>query len=159
MVVVAIIGVLTTIAIIGIGKTSRGGSADGFAATVTSTLDMARMRAVSTRRWHRVQVRPGELNLWQGRTVGLTKPTDWDLVSQQPARDGVFINAMDSAVHIAPNTAVPGAGVGLDGLIDFSPDGSGQAATIFIGDSSSDKKQARVVVYGATGTAYIYAGW
>ena len=73
--------------------------------------------------------------------------------------DGVFVYAVSDRTHSAVDDSVPDKGTGLDATtIDFAPDGAGTAATIFVGDSS-DERRLRIAIYQATGAAYIYEEW
>jgi prepilin-type N-terminal cleavage/methylation domain-containing protein len=158
MVVVAIIGIITTIATISVRSQSYAGTVKGYAELIASEVDNARLRSVATGRWQQLEVTDTALLHWQATNEGMGIPTDYDLISRIGTPSNVFIRSMDDRTHMAVGDAVPAVGTGLGGTVNFAPDGSGQAATIFVGDTN-DKAFARVAIYRATGMAYVFNEW
>src|SRR5690606_32977829 len=63
MVVVAIIGVLAAV-VFGMNARPYGASSQVISEQLVGTMNLAKLRAVSTRRWHRVEVTPNAVRLW-----------------------------------------------------------------------------------------------
>jgi prepilin-type N-terminal cleavage/methylation domain-containing protein len=163
MVVVAIIGALTIVAVVSISSSGYAGTVRGFGDSIAAETEHARMRAVATRKWQRLQVFDGAINRWEARVPGMAlpvEPEDWVLVRQLHAPPEVQVVALDAATIVQPGaTPTAGDGIGaLGGVIDFSPDGSAQSATLYLGNAQGSHR-ARVAIYRATGTAYVYDGW
>jgi hypothetical protein len=103
-------------------------------------------------------VKGNEILHWQATTTGMTPPEEWSLVGTTPVPSEVLVASTDDRTHAQPDDGVPTEGTGLPFDIDFAPDGSATAATIFVTDSA-DENRARVAVYRATGSAYAYYEW
>jgi prepilin-type N-terminal cleavage/methylation domain-containing protein len=69
MIVMAIIGVLCGLMIGVLGRT-YGASTKSVSEQLVSTMSLARLRATSTRRIHRVIVQSTQLSIWQATTSG-----------------------------------------------------------------------------------------
>ncbi|HEU5055305.1 MAG TPA: type II secretion system protein [Kofleriaceae bacterium] len=158
MVVIAIIGLLAVSAVLFVKPRSYAASAQGYAQEVASLCDSVRQRAVASRTYQKLEVQGDEVIHWQGATSGMTPPTDWNLVGTTPVPSQIVIAATSDRTHASPDDSVPNAGIGLPAEIDFAPDGTATAATIFVTDSAEEIK-ARVAIYRATGSAYAYYGW
>lgn len=158
MVVVALIGILMAIAVSAISGTKYAGTVRGFSNEIAAELETAQIRAVATRRWQRIDVRANQIDHWESETQGMATPANWVHVRTIYAPPDVFVNALDDKTHVAPGNSVPAAGVGLPGTIDFAPDGSAQAKTIFIGETNDDTR-SRVTVYRASGATYVFKDW
>lgn len=158
MVVVAIVGVLGTVAVLALRPGEHSQSVKGFSQELASRLELAHQRSVATGRIHRVEVRADEVNLWQATTEGLGTPSGWDFVSQVAAPREVSVVAADGRAHMSPNDSVPGAGANVPKVVDFKPDGSAEAATFFVG-SQDRQRRARVSVYGTTGSVHVWDDW
>ena len=157
MVVVAIVAILMTIAVFSIRSSDYGGT-HGFADAIAAECETARLRALSTRRWQRLEITRTGVELWQSTTEGLADPTSYELIRSIAAPRDVEIIAMNDRTHVVKGDGVPAAGAGLDGAINFAPDGVAEAATVFIGHVNDDSR-ARVTVYRATGSVYVFEGW
>ncbi len=156
MAVIVIIGVVVGLAI-NVDARSHVNSPQAAADQVVSTLQLARTRAASTRRIHRVQVQPNQLSIWQATTTGLTTPTAWQLVSTtQLAKTVVVWNAQSGAQITAG--ASPTQDTGLVYPIDFRPDGQATASTLFLSNLSETQKY-RVLVYHVAGGTYARESW
>lgn len=161
MVVMAIIGILMVVAVVSIGGTTYAGTPKGFADKIVAEIDQTRLRAISARRWQRLEVKADEVVHWEANVEGMAKPTDpdaWDLVRVTSVVGDIEVAMVNDSTHLYENTGVPAVGTGVGSLLDFAPDGAGTAATIFVRDRA-DKQRFRVVIYRATGTAYVYEGW
>jgi len=158
MVVIAIIGLLAVSAVLFVKPRSYSATAQGYAQEVAALCDSVRQRAVASRTYQKLEVQGDEVIHWQGATPGMTPPTDWDLIGTTPVPSQVVVASTSDRTHMSPDDSVPAAGTGLPAEIDFAPDGSATAATIFVTDSG-DEIKARVAIYRATGSAYAYYGW
>ena len=158
MVVVALIGILTAVAVTAISGTKYAGTVTGFGDEIAAELETAQIRAMAARRWQRIDVNADKIVHWEATTTGMAPPTNWTHVRTVLAPPDVFINAMDNRTHIVTGDSVPSAGAGIPGTIDFAPDGSAEAKTVFIGESNNEK-HARVTVYRASGATYTFKEW
>ena len=158
MIVVAIIGILTTVAVVSVRGQSYAGTVTGYSQKINAEIDNARMRAVASGRWQQLEITPTTVLHWEATTEGMGVPVGYDLVRTISVPKNVFVRSMDDRTHLAPNDSVPAVGDGLDGAVNFAPDGSGEAATIFVGDVN-DKDHKRVTIFRATGTAYVFSDW
>lgn len=158
MVVIAIIGLLAVSAVMFVKPRSYAASAQGYAQEIAALCDSVRQRAVASRTYQKLEVKSDQVLHWQGTTVGMTPPDDWTLVGTTPVPREVVIASTSDRTHAAADDSVPAAGVGLPAEIDFAPDGTATAATIFVTDTGEEVK-GRVAIYRATGSAYAYYGW
>jgi prepilin-type N-terminal cleavage/methylation domain-containing protein len=156
MVVVAIIAILAGM-LISINKRTYGASANAVADQLVGNTSLAKMRAVSTRRWHRLTIRSNAAQLWQSTKTGLSTPTAWALVQQTNFSGGTTVWSCSTTVTGTTGASVT-QGAGLPFNLDFSPDGSSTGATCFITDDRAAKKW-RVIVYKATGGSYDREQW
>lgn len=155
MVVMAIVGVLAATAFTATGHGKA--SARAFADQVAAELETTRLRALSTRRWHRVTVTDRGAVVEQATTTGMLAPVEYEVVSQISAPTIVRF------VAVAPTTAAADGPARVDGdgfaeELRFAPDGSSVGRTVWV----SDRKHRaiyRVAVYGATGRARVFEGW
>jgi prepilin-type N-terminal cleavage/methylation domain-containing protein len=153
MVVVAIVGILAAVATVHVAKASYNAGARGYSQVVLGSLEEMRLRASATRRWQRMRVLPQAIVQEEASTDGMGEPTAWVKLRTLPAPRGVDIVATDARTHVVDGSG-PAPGVGLPGEVRFSPDGSGQAFTVFISDRIDRR---RVTVFRATGAAYLYS--
>lgn len=158
MVVIAIIGLLAASAAVFVKPRAYAASSRGYAQEIAALCDSVRQRAVASRTYQKLEVKAGEIIHWQGTTTGLTIPDDWSFIGTTPVPSEVAIAATSDRTHIEPDDSVPTSGTGIPAEIDFAPDGTASAATIFVTDSA-DEIRARVVIYRATGSAYAYDEW
>lgn len=156
--VIAIIGLLAVSALVFVRPRSFAATSRGYAQEIASLVDSVRQRAVASRTYQKLEVRGDQIIHWQGTTTGMTPPTDWSLVGTTPVPSEVRIASTSDRTHIQPDDSVPAEGAGLPAEIDFAPDGSATAATIFVTDSA-DENKARIAIYRATGSAYAYYEW
>lgn len=158
MVVIAIIGILAVAALVFVNPRSFAATSRGYAQEIASLCDSVRQRAVASRTYQKLEVQGDEIIHWQGDTTGMTPPDDWSLVGTTPVPAEVVIASTSDRTHIQADDSVPTVGTGLPVEIDFAPDGTATAATIFVTDSA-DENKARVAIYRATGSAYAYYEW
>ena len=156
MVVVAIIAILSGL-IISVNKRTYGASANAVADQLVTNTSSAKMRAVSTRRWHRLIIRNSSAQLWQATTTGVATPTAWALVRTTNFGGGTTVWNCSTTVYPASGTTVT-QNTSLQFNLDFSPDGSTTGATCFVTDDQN-KQKWRVIVYKATGGAYDRELW
>jgi prepilin-type N-terminal cleavage/methylation domain-containing protein len=158
MVVIAIIGLLAVSAVIFVKPRSFAATSRGYAQEIAALCDSVRQRAVASRSYQKLEIKANEIIHWQGTTTGMTPPDDWSFIGTTPVPSEVAIAATSDRTHIQPDDGVPESGTGIPAEIDFAPDGTATAATIFVTDSV-DENRARVAVYRATGSAYAYYEW
>lgn len=173
MVVVAVIAVIATL-FFSVNIQTYGTSSMSVADELVSNLNLCKMRAVSTRRWHACVVglttptanTPAytTFTISQWTSIGMTTPTlpavQWPVVQSFTVGNGVAVWDA-SAVPCAegPCTGAPTApNPALSFEIDFRPDGSSTGGTLFVSDTPHNKVY-RVVVYQATGSSYARNSW
>lgn len=160
MIVVAIIAILSSLMV---GLTSRpyNANATNMSDQIVSTMNFAKMRAVSTRRIHYVQITPTYIAVWQSKTTGFTTCTNsnpdlcWDYVQKLTIPNGVKLYNVSASTLTSTGNSVT-ANTSLDYAMKFKPDGSSTGGTIFIADS---RKQYRILVYKATGGVRAQQTW
>jgi len=158
MVVVVIIAILAAL-MIGVQSRTYGASAQSVADQLTSDANFARMRAVSTRRWHRLEITSNQVKLWQSSVTGLTAPTMWQLVhTTNFPTGGATVWDVSGTVYYAAGVASVTQNTVVDYSINFSPDGSSEGGTMFVTDNKGAHRW-RVILYKSTGTAYDREAW
>lgn len=160
LVVVAIIAILAGLALAYAGETRA--NTRGFAEQLVSALDNARMRAISSRKWQRVNFDFEEhrVESWQALEAGMAEPedeTDYGIVGKFELPRYVTVDAITETADVEPDLH-PGTGQGVDLSFEFLPDGSARARTAYL-IGSDNRTTYRVLVYRATGTAYVKEGW
>lgn len=175
MIVVGIIAVFAAI-MFGVNSQTYGASPNNVADQISSDLNLCKMRAVSTRRWHLCQI-TGPLSTstdtqsnvsavtilqWQdtGMKNPIGQPGNWQTVQVDPIGTGVAAWDYTTAVCITtPCAGAPTAqNTALAANIYFRPDGSSTGGTVFVTEPSRNKSY-RVVVYKATGSSYARSSW
>jgi prepilin-type N-terminal cleavage/methylation domain-containing protein len=163
MVVIAIIAVVSAL-VVSVNSQTYGTSAMNVADELASALSLCKMRAVSTRHWHRCEVTPNALNVLQAPSAGMAAPpagtSQFQLVETVKIGAGVSVwDASTAACAASPCAGAPAAAnAALDFYVDFRPDGSSTGGTLFVTDSGNNKMY-RVVVYTATGGSYARNSW
>ncbi len=158
MTVIAIIGILTTVATNSLATKDYAATVNGFAEKIAAQCDVARLRAAAQGKRQRLIFNATDVVHQESNTIGFAPAATWVDVSEMATPQYVEIYAVSNLAHTVEDSSVPDAGDGLGGIIEFTPDGRGQTMTIFIGDDT-DKHRARTVIYGATGTPYVFKGW
>lgn len=155
MIALAILGILISLAVV--TSAQRRPGARAFADRLSSECETARLRAMSTRRWHRVLVSDRGAYVDQATTTGMVAPTDFEQIAAIGAPSQVEIVAVATTTAINPG-AVRAVGDGFEQEIRFAPDGSSIGRTVWV----SDRRRSavyRVAIYGATGQARVFEGW
>ena len=174
MVVVAIIAVLAGLLISVSGKT-YGANPRVVSDQVVQMMNLAKLRSVNTRKWHKVEVAgsaaaspatPSTITLWQWSEVGLATPTGtcvlsplshcWQAIQQISLPKGVEIFGASTTVDVN-GSATPTYDDTTDFEIRFKPDGSSDGGSVFITDTQQQKFW-RVLVYRYTGSSYAREG-
>jgi len=156
MIVTAIIGVLTVVAVLSLNPDRYAKNAKGYSEEISATIENVRVRATASRKWQRLEVNADSVVHMEAEEQGMGIPAAYYVVATLSVPRDVSISAWSDRTHTAPDDTVPDPGDGLGGFIDFAPDGSGTAATIFIKD---DTLRYRVAVFRATGLSRIFAEW
>jgi prepilin-type N-terminal cleavage/methylation domain-containing protein len=164
MVVIVVIGVLSAL-IIGVNSQTYGTSAMNVADELVSQMELCKMRAVSTRRWHRCEVTPSTVAVMQWQSTGMASPALtpgglWLVVQQLTIGTGVTVWGTTAAACAAsPCAGAPTTqNTSLVFDVDFKPDGSSTGGTLFVTDPAQNKMY-RVVIYTATGGSYARNSW
>lgn len=162
MVVVMIVGLLMTAAVIMIRPNDYAKSTRGFAEEIGAQMDVARQRAISTRRYQRIVVDAVGVIHEQSQVEGMMgneSGVAWDEITTiyQPATD-IEVASTDSTSHASAGSSVPTLGSGIPAYINFAPDGTADAATVFVHDIADDYR-SRVVVYPATASVFVFEEW
>ena len=156
-VVVAMVGVLAAVAVLFINPRSTAQTARGYAQEIAALCDTIRERAAATRTQQRLEVQPDEVVHWRATTPG-QNPALYEVVGRTPVPSRVVVASVDSKPHRDPNVEVPAPGTNVPFDLEFFADGSAMPATIFVSDDRSEDR-ARIVIYPATGSAYVYNEW
>ncbi len=177
MVVIAVIGVISAL-VFSVSSKPYGANPQNFAEELVQTMNLGKMRAVSTRKYHRVTVTgpsagapytASYVQIWQWSNTGMKTPSGtcdlgppivdcWQLVQQYPIPSGVVAHAGSTSVAAVAGSVSPTVDAALAFDIDFRPDGSSTGGTVFLADRES-LKPWRVVVYRATGSSYARETW
>lgn len=155
LVALAIVGVLAALSFAANGHARDGVRA--FADEVSGELETARLRALSTRRWHRVTVTATEVYVDQATTTGMVAPVAYEEIMRITAPRTARIVALATTTAVADGAARTD-GDGFAEELRFAPDGSSVARTLWVSDRK-DHAVYRVAVYGSTGRARLLEGW
>jgi prepilin-type N-terminal cleavage/methylation domain-containing protein len=158
MVVIAIVGVLMTVAVLSVQGSSYAKTVQGFANEIAAEVDAARMRAVATGRRQQLEVNQGLVTHWEADAVGMGTPSGYEVVRHLMPPKNVLVGAMLNATYIADGSGATEGTYGPPNTIEFYPDGSAESATIFL-RSFADDDRRRVAIFRATGTAYVFKDW
>ncbi len=159
MIVVAMIGILTAMAVAYSGEPRA--NLKGFATSIVGECDAAHMRAISSHRWQRIRfdTEAYEVITEQAAQVGMADPADDDWVAVGKSRFPKPFTV--AAIHTTADTDTGNDvtdGDGLDEALLFAPDGSGLPRTVYL-TTAKPLTNLRVLVYRATGTAFSKEGW
>ena len=162
MVVVAIIAILSALLVSVSGRT-YGQSSNTVSDQIMSEMNLAKMRAVSTRSIHWVNVTKDGITMWAATTTGFSanpSALTYELVERVRIPEGVVIwDTSTTACAASPCSGAPtAANASLDADFYFKPDGSSSGGTVFVTDNQGVKKH-RVVVYSITGSSYARENW
>lgn len=156
MVVITIIAVLSGM-VIGVSGTAYGASAASVGNQLTAAFGVAKLRALSTRRYTRLEVKAQTATLWQSSQTGMVTPTSWQYVQTFTIPNGVSVWDGSTTVYASAGATVS-QNAAVDFAVDFKPDGSSTGGTVFVTDRAN-AHPARVLVYRATGSSYARADW
>jgi prepilin-type N-terminal cleavage/methylation domain-containing protein len=170
MVVVGIIAVLAGL-MFSLAPRPYDANAGVIAEQVNATFIYARTRAVSTRKIHRVEFTTDTENgqdfqvviLWAAEDRGMALPNPipsnyWQLVDYKRVSKSVVIWSADTT-PVTTTGATPAQDFNLPYTVQFKPDGSATASTIYITDRAGSRKYHRVLVYPVTGSSYAREVW
>jgi prepilin-type N-terminal cleavage/methylation domain-containing protein len=160
MVAVAIIAVMAGLTVAYTGE--RRANMRGFVGQVVTECDSTRLRALSSRRWHRItfDTTTRRMIVWQATTTGMDLPDDdgWSNVNQAEIPRTVVVQGLGTTADV-DGEAFPGEGEGVDDeALLFGPDGAAEPRTVYF-ESSDGRSRMRILIYRATGTAYAKEGW
>ncbi|HET9992733.1 MAG TPA: GspH/FimT family pseudopilin [Kofleriaceae bacterium] len=176
MIVVGIIAVFAAL-MVGVNSQTYGASATSTADQIAADFNLCKMRAVSTRRWHRCQIGgpsatttdPNAINnalvIMQWQDIGMKDPALtpsglWATV--QVDQLGVGVAAWDANTTVCVTAPCAGAPATQNTALAFDmyfrPDGSSTGGTVYVTEPSRNKSY-RVVVYRATGSSYARNTW
>ena len=160
MVVVAMIGILTGIAVSYAGE--RRANLRGFAGEIVGEADSARLRAISSRRWMRIgfDLEEGKAIVEQANLPGMELPADdeWTMTGKFTIPKNLVVASIATTANVVAGEGVPAEGDGLSEYLLFGPDGAGAARTVYL-RGGDGRDTMRVVIYRATGSAYAKVGW
>jgi prepilin-type N-terminal cleavage/methylation domain-containing protein len=161
MVVVAIVGIVATI-LFSVSSRTYGANSRNVSDQLVGVLSSARMRAIATRRIHRVIIQPLDVQTWASETTGLVDDGDvtqgGDLfVSRESITKGVSIWNVSATVYATAGTFTPTQNTALAYEIRFKPDGTSSGGTLFVSDTKGSTY--RVLVYRVTGSVYARQTW
>lgn len=158
MVAIAIMAILTMMAVSYHGEGRA--TVKGFAAQVAGESDAARLRAVATRKWQRMTFDTDlhKVHLEQATFTGMDVPADneWVETGRLDLPQSIQLDEISLTADI--DGGVTPDGTGLDEALMFAPDGSSRARTVYLSTVDATV-HVRIVVYRATGTAYVKDGW
>lgn len=150
-----LVGILTVIAFAYGGERRAGVRA--FADQLSGEIETVRLRALSTRRWHRIIVNARGATVEQATTVGMVAPTAYAVIGGFSAPTNVRVVALTTSTVVASGSA-PTNGSGFAEELRFAPDGSSVPRTLWVSDPR-DRSPHRIAVFGSTGRARVYEGW
>ena len=156
VVVIAILSVLSGL-VIGLRATPFGASAQTVSSRLSSVMGLAKMRAIATQRYIRVEVQAQTATIWQSTQTGMVTPTAWQFYQQVTIPNGVSVWNGSTTVYATAGSSVT-QNTALDVTFDFRPDSSSTGGTLFVSDTANAHPY-RVLVYQATGSAYARALW
>jgi prepilin-type N-terminal cleavage/methylation domain-containing protein len=159
MVVVAIVAIISTV-LFSVSSRTYGANSRNVSDQLTAVVSSARIRAVATRRIHRVIVTPNELQIWASDTTGLVDDNtlaDDLFVSRETWTHGVSIWDVTPTVYSTAGSYTPTENTALSYEIRFKPDGTSSGGTLFVHDTNNSAY--RVLVYRVTGSVYARESW
>lgn len=159
MVVVAIIGILSGL-VVSVSSRPIGTNAQNVSEQIVSTINLAKLRAASTRRIQRVVIAPGSVAVYRLSVPGLEIPTNptWEYLQQLTLPKGVRVwdaaagATTTTGATIAENAALESTPYALD----IRPDGQATATTVYVTDG---RRNFRVLTYHLTGGTYARETW
>ena len=175
-----VVGIIAVFAALMFGDNTQayGASATNTADQISADFNLCKMRAVSTRRWHRCQIAGpngtvtdsyaniNALTIMEWPFTGMKDPalypagTNWSTVEIDRINPGVAVWGANTTVCVtSPCAGAPSSqNTTLAFDVYFRPDGSSTGGTVYITEPSRNKSY-RVVVYKATGSSYARNSW
>lgn len=161
LVVVAIVGILMAMAVVYVKPNAYAQTSRGYADAIGAFLESTRDRAIATHAWQRVEFATDGVTAYQAPVTGFDKPADdaWLYIAAltRPSAK-VDIGMTDLVAHMDEASAVPADGTCCADFLDFAPDGTAAAFTVFVADEQRQRK-ARIVVFRATGSVLVLDSW
>jgi prepilin-type N-terminal cleavage/methylation domain-containing protein len=163
MVVVAIVAILSGL-MMGLASRTDSANAKVISERLVSDLQFARARAIATRKVHQVYITTsgGEqfVTIYAATTKGMSSSQTYDTKPVQVTRlpKTTIIWSTDTVAKTTTG-ATPTKGTNVPRQIFFRPDGSADAATIYVTDSMGTPRYFRVLVYQRTGSTYARETW
>ena len=153
MTVVAILGVLVSLAMVALRPSQRGGAV-ATTRLLTVTIEKMRLRALSSRRWQRLRIEsPDTVIHEEAVTPGMPGMTDaFTPLHELPASgSSTFCGAeLENRIAATGSTECPGSPANVAWLV--APDGVPTSAlTVYVQDDGEHQEKYRVAVYRATG--------
>src|SRR5215510_14593367 len=105
MVTIAIISVLSAL-VIGVNGRAYGANASSVSDQLTAALGVAKLRAISTRRYTRLEIKSQTATLWQSSQTGLVAPTTWQFVQNFTVPSGVVVRDGSTTVYADAGASV-----------------------------------------------------
>lgn len=156
MVVVAIVAILAGL-VISAASRPIGANAQNVSDQLVSTINLAKLRAASTRRIQRVVITPSAVAVYRLSTPGLVIPTTptWEYLQQVTIPNGVKIWDATNAATTTTGATIT-EDTSLSYALDIRPDGQATATTIYVTDG---RRYFRVLTYHLTGGTYARETW
>ena len=154
LVVMAIIAIMSALIV---SVVNAPGNPANASVDIVSQLQFARVKAIATRRVHRVQFEPNMVSIWQSTNTGYQTPVGFEMVQTIRMPVGVQIWAVINPV-VTVTGANPAQESGIMGVVDYLPDGTCNSGTIYVTDLQQDRK-FRILAYKMTGGSYMRDAW
>jgi prepilin-type N-terminal cleavage/methylation domain-containing protein len=169
MVAVAIVVIFMSI-VFSLTLTNYGGNAQNVSDSIAAQFSLARMRAVSTKRAHAVELKQtsgtqGSVTVWQCNTLGMISPTPplnlscTGMVNELDLPPNIMIWNAVTGANSTPTGGPAQAAYPFDMFVQVSADGtSPTGATVYVTDRQ-EKSKFRVLLYTITGASYDRPLW
>jgi prepilin-type N-terminal cleavage/methylation domain-containing protein len=161
MTVLAIVAILTTV-LAGMSSGGGAGTPTTTADNLTGIFDLARLRAASKRKTHRVLINNNVFSIWEADATGFgtaAYSTAAQMIQATDVPSGVVVWNADNAMVNAGGGLTPAQNTTLAVSIEFKPDGSSPTGgNVYLTDNNTSS-MLRVFVYKVTGTALARDGW
>jgi Tfp pilus assembly protein FimT len=164
MIVVAIVGVMSTTAIFAFARTNNRESAAALARSIHLAAQRARGEAVSDNRQRAITCDTSACSYKIANATGMAAVDFTD--ASKYALDGTIAYGKHATVHnmtattdVAANNA--GGAMSSAQTVVFYPDGSADKATFYVADTNASKTSNffKIYVYQGTGLARVVSNW
>jgi prepilin-type N-terminal cleavage/methylation domain-containing protein len=157
MIVVAIMGVMGSVAMYALAASTSHQGAASLARSLQLAAQRARTEAVSDHRQRRLSCTAGGCSHQIATTSGMGS------VTFQPAGSELAVGKHARIWNLTDTTdvAIDNSGSAMAGTrtLTFFPDGSATRATIYVNDSARGTTRYKVYVYAGTGMARLVSNW